>query len=74
MRIYLRGRLEVVSRRRDLAGTGDPRLGRLTAVAEQYRGGVRQPIDAAKAAGVIRPEVDSHLPMLANGVTRSPEG
>ena len=78
MRIYVRSRLEVVSRHQDLftvtwqerAILGSTSFGQLAAVAEQYRGGVRRLIDEAKAAGVLRPEVDSHLLMLAlDGMT-----
>ena len=39
-------------------------------MAEQYRGEVRRLIDEAKGAGLIRPDVDSHLLMLAlDGMT-----
>lgn len=78
MRAYVRSRLEVVSRHQNLftvtwqerAILGSTSFGRLAAVAEQYRGGVRRLIDEAKAAGRIRPEVDSHLLMLAlDGMT-----
>jgi AcrR family transcriptional regulator len=78
MRIYVRSRLAVVARHQDLftvtwqerAILSSTSFGRLAAVAEQYRNGVRGLIDEAKEAGVIRPEVDSHLLMLAiDGMT-----
>ncbi|CQR84929.1 TetR family transcriptional regulator [Paracoccus aminovorans] len=78
MRLFMRGRIAVVARHQDLftvtwqerAILGSGSYSRLAATAERYRDSVRSLIDDAKEAGLIRPEVDTHLLMLAiDGMT-----
>lgn len=78
MRLFMQSRIEIVARYQDLftvtwqerAILGSGSYSRLAATAEQYRDSVRSLIDEAKQAGLIRPEVDTHLLMLAiDGMT-----
>ena len=78
MRAFMRTRLEVLARHQDLftvtwqerAILSSGSFARLASAAEHYRGSVRELIDAAKMAGVIRADVDTRLLMLAlDGMT-----
>lgn len=78
MQAFMRSRLEVVARYQDLftvtwqerAILSSAGFARLASAAERYREGVRQLIDEAKSAGLIRADIDTHLLMLAlDGMT-----
>ncbi|RJE85847.1 TetR/AcrR family transcriptional regulator [Paracoccus onubensis] len=78
LRLYVISRLETVARHQDLftvtwqerAIIGSGAFEELTRAAERYRQRVRDLIDHAKHAGGIKPEINTHLLMLAlDGMT-----
>lgn len=78
LRAFVNSRLETIARHQDLftvtwqerAIVGTDAFSGLAQAAERYRQRMRDLIDAAKAEGTIRADIDTHLLMLAlDGMT-----